>query len=158
MRGVLLGLLGCLLGCGAEPVVLPGNFVREGPIAAPALEPLCPEQAAPPATGKLWVVFGGVGCGFCKDWLGGLEAQQPVLDAHGITVVYYVGGTTSCARARIAARHVAYAVGVGTRQQSSDWHVSPTPVTVFVRDGQVIGRMLGATGAPGVEQLAEAFY
>lgn len=147
-----------VLACGEDPVPLPGNFRAEGPAPAPALNPLCPELTEPPATGKLWVVFGGVDCGFCKDWLRTLDAEAAVLEAHDIEVVYYVGGTDACDVARTSARHVAFPVGLGTRQQSADWAISPTPATVFVRDGRVIGRMLGATSPEGVAQLADAFY
>jgi hypothetical protein len=154
----LIGLALALIACGDDGPVLPGNFVREGPLAAPPLEPLCPALDAAPPTDRLWVVFGGVDCGYCKDWLATLEAERAVLEAHDIAVVYYVGGTSDCGRARTSARHVDFPVGLGTRQQSGDWSISPTPATVFVRDGQVIGRMLGASSPAGVGQLASAFY
>ena len=51
-----------------------------------------------------------------------------------------------------------FAVGLGARRLSAAYGISPTPATVFLKDGQLIGRMVAATNPQGVRALVARLY
>ncbi|MCB9523573.1 MAG: hypothetical protein H6702_09335 [Myxococcales bacterium] len=149
-----------LLGACADDAApaLPSNYEPLAPSPAAPLEPLCPALRDVPDAGATWVVFGDVGCFYCREWLKTLDQERALLDAAGVRVVYYVGDAEGCPQAEQTARHVDFAVGLGARRLSAAYGISPTPATVFLKDGQLIGRMVAATNPQGVRALVARLY